>query len=160
MKAWTKEQACEFTTAKGFAELRTLLVEQEVDGTVLENITADELINVFAVPNFGGAKRILRVIDDARKAGVDNRLGQEDALAPPSKRLRGGENLVGVPSPSQSKTSISSPKGHTRGQGAVCKGSPGKGRGKAAFSGKMSSPGKSSVRTDESRRDRFCTVGP
>ena len=133
-------------TAQGFAELRTLLAEQEVDGTVLENTTANELGNIFAVPNFGGAKRILRVIDDARKAGVDNRAGQEDALAPPSKRLRGGENLVGVPSPSQSRTSISSPKGHTRGQGVMRKGSPGTGRGKAASSEKMSSPGKSSVR--------------
>ena len=145
MEAWTKEQVCEFMTANGFAELGALLAEQEVDGTFLESITAEELLNVFAVPNFGRAKRILRVIGDARKAGVDNRSGHEDALASPSKRLRGEGKSAGAPSPSQSKTSTSSPKGHARGQGSVCKGSPGKGRGKAASSGKMSSPGKSNL---------------
>ena len=146
MEAWTKEQVCEFMTAKGFAELGASLAEQEVECTDLESLTAEELLNVFAVPNFGRAKRILRAIEDARKAGVDNRSGQEDVLASPSKRLRDEGKSAGAPSPSQSKTSISSPKGHARGQGSVCKGSPGKGRGKAASSGKMSSPGKSNLR--------------
>ena len=123
MEAWTKEQVCEFMTAQGFAELGASLAEQEVDGTDLESITAEELMNVFAVPNFGRAKRILRVIDDARKAGVDNRSGQEDALtlASPTKRLHGEGKSAGAPSPSQSKTSISSPKDRARGQGSVCK---------------------------------------
>ena len=122
------------------------MAEQQVDGSILEEITRKELNDDFEVPTFGEAKRILKLIQDARQAGVDNRLGQQDASAPAAKRFRGGENSMGVPSASQSRTSISSSRGHTRGQAVVCKASPAKGRGKAASSGKMSSPGKSSAR--------------
>ncbi len=48
MQAWTTEEVRQFMIANGSVELGALLAEQQVDGSVLEEITREELDDDFA----------------------------------------------------------------------------------------------------------------
>ena len=67
MQDWTTEQVRDFMIANGTVESGALLAEQRVDGSVLEDITREELTDDFAVATFGEAKRIQKLIQEARQ---------------------------------------------------------------------------------------------
>ena len=65
MDAWTPQEVCDFLTEKGYAELGTEMLAQDVDGAILKATTVAELRSGFQIPTFAIAKRICLLVQEA-----------------------------------------------------------------------------------------------
>ncbi len=69
MDAWTSQEVCDFLAEKGYAELGTEMLAQDVDGAILKATTVVELRSEFQIPTFAIAKRICLLVQEAMAEG-------------------------------------------------------------------------------------------